>query len=186
MKIAALKRVAVVVLMCAGLIVTSVLPAAAHIGLSATTTAAGSTAVLSFGFGHGCGESPTAALTIQIPESIISVQPVFAAGWDISWETEELSTPVAGPHGAETTSRTSTVTFTAEEPIPTGVYALVSLRLTIPEYAAGETIAFPVIQTCVEGEHAWIEIPAEGEDAHDLESPAPSIEITAAAGDAGH
>ena len=44
----------------------------------------------------------------------------------------------------------------------------------------GETLYFPVIQTCEEGEAAWIEIPAEGEDGEELESPAPSITLTEA------
>ena len=41
---------------------------------------------------------------------------------------------------------------------------------------AGE-IRFPVIQTCEQGELAWIEIPAEG--AAEPEHPAPTLKITA-------
>lgn len=45
----------------------------------------------------------------------------------------------------------------------------------------GETLYFPVVQTCAEGETAWIEIPEAG--AEEPEHPAPGIELTAA--DAG-
>ncbi|MCA9834665.1 MAG: YcnI family protein [Thermomicrobiales bacterium] len=184
--VSALRKAALSVVVSCGIALVSVFPAAAHVGVKADTTAAGSTAILTFGFSHGCGESPTTGLTFQIPEEFTSVNPVYAPGWEISWETEDLATPVVSAHGTETTSRISTVTFTADEPIVTGIYAMVSLRLTLPEDMAGETIYFPVVQECEEGENAWIEIPADGQDAEELESPAPSINVTDAESDAGH
>ena len=141
---------------------------------------------MTFGFGHGCGDSPTTALAFQVPEQFTSATPVFAPGWSIAVEKEELEEPITGGHGEEITERTSTITFTADEPIENGIYAMVSIRLALPEDAAGETIYFPVIQECEEGEHAWIEIPQEGEDAHSLESPAPGLNVTESDGDHGH
>ena len=48
----------------------------------------------------------------------------------------------------------------------------------------GETIYFPTIQTCDNGQsNDWIEIPEEGEE--EPESPAPAIAVNEAAGD-GH
>jgi uncharacterized protein YcnI len=49
----------------------------------------------------------------------------------------------------------------------------------LPE-AAGETVYFPLVQTCEVGESAWIEIPAEGQDSEELALPAPSITLTEA------
>lgn len=186
MNFSALRKAALSIVAGLGITMVSVFPASAHVGVKADTTAAGSTAILTFGFSHGCGESPTTSLTFQIPEEFTSVNPVYAPGWDITWETEELATPVVSAHGTETTSRISTVTFTADEPIVTGIYAMVSLRMTLPEDASGETIYFPVVQECEEGENAWIEIPAEGQSSEDLESPAPAITVTEAESDAGH
>lgn len=168
------------------LVFATLAPASAHVGVKTDTTDAGSTAIVTFGFGHGCGDSPTTALVIQIPEEFNSVTPVFAPGWSIDVEREELDEPIEGSHGTEITERASTVTFTANDPIDNNIYAMVSLRLSLPADAAGETIHFPVIQECEEGEHAWIEIAQEGEDPHDLESPAPSITVTEPAGDDGH
>ena len=110
-------------------------------------------------FSHGCSDSPTTALVIQIPEEFNRATPVFAPGWSIEVDTEDLDEPITGGHGEEITERTSTVTFTADEPIENNIYAMVSVRLSLPEDSAGETIYFPVIQECEEGEHAWIEIP---------------------------
>jgi hypothetical protein len=51
--------------------------------------------------------------------------------------------------------------------------------------AAGETIWFPVLQKCEDGRTDWIQVPAEGEDTHELDEPAPGVELTAAEGE-GH
>lgn len=159
-------------------LIATLAPASAHVGVKADTTAAGETSIVTFGFGHGCGESPTTALVIQVPEQFTSATPVFAPGWSIEVEKEELEEPISGSHGEEITERTATVTFTADEPIENNIYAMVSLRLSLPEDAAGETIYFPVIQECEDGETGWIEIPQEGEDSHSLESPAPALTVT--------
>ncbi|MCO5217329.1 MAG: YcnI family protein [Thermomicrobiales bacterium] len=170
-----------------GLLLSTLTPASAHVVAKADTYEAGSTAIVTFGFGHGCGESPTTSLAIQIPEEFVSVNPVLAPGWHIEREMETLATPVAGSHGQEITERTATVTFTADEPVENGIFGMVSLRLTLPEDAAGETIYFPVVQGCEEGEWAWIEIPEDGQDPHALEAPAPSITIVEPAEDGnGH
>lgn len=160
-----------------GLLLSAMTPASAHVGVKADTYEAGSTAIVTFGFGHGCGESPTTSLAIQVPEEFLSVTPVFAPGWSIEKEMEELATPIAGSHGEEITERTATVTFTADQPVENGIYAMVSLRISLPEDAVGKTIYFPVVQGCEEGENAWIQIPEDGEDAHSLESPAPAITV---------
>lgn len=170
----------------AALMVTSILPASAHVGVKADTYAAGSTAMVTFGFSHGCEESPTTALVFQIPEEFNSVAPVFAPGWSIEIEKETLATPVAGSNGEEITERTSVVTYTADKPMEDGIYAMVTLRLPLPEDAAGTDIAFPIIQECEEGENAWIEVAKDGEDADDLESPAPVITVTEPDADNGH
>jgi len=57
------------------------------------------------------------------------------------------------------------------------------LSVAIPEDAAGTTLFFPTIQTCESGETAWIEIPAEGQDHDDLESPAPGVTVVEGGGD---
>jgi hypothetical protein len=61
------------------------------------------------------------------------------------------------------------------------------LSLQLPE-TAGETLTFPVVQRCVQGETGWTETPAAGQDPEGLEHPAPTVTITEAeeaeAGDA--
>ena len=66
--------------------------------------------------------------------------------------------------------------YTADEPLPDGMRDTFELSFQVPD-AAGETLTFPTVQTCAEGETAWIEVPEEGEDAEALEHPAPAFEV---------
>lgn len=127
----------------AALIVAAPLAANAHVGVSPSTTAAGSPSVLTFSFSHGCEGSPTSALTFSIPESIESVTPTVHPGWTIA------ETP-------------GTVTYTAITPVADGLRDTVELSVVLPAGEEGDVVAFPVVQTCVEGEHAWADL-AEGD-----------------------
>ncbi len=155
-------------------------PAAAHVSIQEDEVAAGSSAIVTFAFSHGCEGSPTTQLRIQMPESIPAVAPTINANWDVEKVTETLDTPIEDAHGEQITERVSEVVYTARTPVEDGFRDTFELSLTVPEDAAGETIYFPTIQTCESGETAWIEIPAEGQDAEELESPAPGVEVVAA------
>ena len=69
--------------------------------------------------------------------------------------------------------------YTAKTPLPDGVRDAFELSLQLPQ-KAGETLAFPAVQICEKGETAWTEVPADGQDAEELEHPAPAFEITEA------
>ena len=166
-----------------GLAVAVSTSAAAHVSIQEDEVAAGSSAIVTFAFSHGCEGSPTTQLRIQMPESIPTVAPTINANWDVEKVTETLDTPIEGAHGEQITERVSEVVYTARTPVEDGFRDTFELSLTVPEDAAGETIYFPTIQTCEGGETAWIEIPAEGQDAEELESPAPGVEVVAAAPD---
>lgn len=167
------------------LLLAGLSPASAHVNLNADTTASGSTGLLRFSFTHGCDGSATTGIAIAIPDEVTSVNPAMHPGWTIETVTDDVATPAADGHGAS--APISEVVFTAKEPVPDGFYDELVLRVALPEDAAGETLYFPVIQTCEEGETAWIEIPAEGEDGGDLETPAPGVTLTEAEVDgSGH
>lgn len=140
--------------------------ASAHVGIDADDEAvAGGEATLTFGFSHGCDGSPTTALSIEMPDGLSGVHPVADAGWTIDVE-----------RGGEA-GRVSTITFTAETPIPNDARGEVELLAGFADDATGP-LAFPVEQVCEDGSIAWREIAAEGADPHDLEAPAPVLELT--------
>ena len=136
------------------------LAASAHVHVNPGTASAGGTETLAFSFSHGCDGSPTTTVAIDIPEGVGNVTPAVQGGWSI---TRELGTPVED-----------------------GLKATVSMDVLFTEDAAGTTLAFPVTQTCAEGETAWTQIAEDGEDPHDLDAPAPLVEVGAVADDTGH
>lgn len=162
----------------------SAIPASAHVTVTPDTTAAGAYAVLTFSFGHGCEGSPTTALRIAMPEEIPSVTPTINPGWTVEKVDQKLDEPVEDAHGNQLTERVAEVVYTAKTPVVDGFRDTVQLSVQLPD-AEGETLAFPVVQTCVKGETGWTETAAEGQDAEALESPAPLVTITEASGE-GH
>ncbi len=129
---------------------------------------------------HGCEGSPTTQVTVQIPDGINSVTPTRHAFWEVDKGVEQLDPPVTDAHGNEITERVATVTYTATTPLPDGYRDAFELSVQLPD-DEGRVLAFPTVQTCEEGESAWIEVPADGQSEEDLELPAPSLTLTPAA-----
>ena len=155
-------------------------PAAAHITADPGEAPADSYATLDFGVGHGCEDSPTTRVRIQIPPSVPSVTPRRSPFWDIS--TKEGRKDPVELHGEEITRGTSEVAFTAKQPLDPHQLDVLTLSVKLPAGNAGDTVHFPAIQECAKGQTRWIQIPAEGESEEDLESPAPAVVLTAAGG----
>ncbi len=150
------------------------LAASAHVHVTPDATPAGASTRLDFSFSHGCDGSPTTALVVDIPAEVDAVQPVADGTWTIAREL--------GADGIPTR-----VTFTAVRPIDDGVSASAGLVVAFPQSAADTTVAFPVLQQCAEGETAWSEVAAEGQDPHALDAPAPVVTVGAvAAGEEEH
>lgn len=159
--------------------------ASAHIGTSADEVAAGSTIALGLTVGHGCGESPTREVAIQIPEGINNAQPFAHPGWSVASEIETLATPVTSAHGEEITDRVSVITYTADagNELPNEVRDTFTVNFTAPD-TPGETLYFKMIQSCTEGSNDWIEeYDGTGEEP---EHPAPSITVTESTGEGEH
>lgn len=153
--------------------------ASAHVGISEPEHVAGQYTLLTFGVPHGCDGSATTEVRIQIPEEIPQVTPTVNRGWDVTKVMVELDEPIEGGHGVTLTERVGEVVYTAHEPLPADLRDAFVLSLQAPDLP-GETLYFPVVQICEEGEHAWVEIPTDDVPASELAEPAPSILIVAA------
>ena len=147
------------------------LAASAHVHVTPGDAPAGASTRIDFSFSHGCDGSPTTALVVDVPTEVDAVNPVVDGAWTI---TREL-----GPDGIPTR-----VTFTAVQPVEDGLSASAGLVVAFPQSTAGETVAFPVLQQCAQGETAWTELAAEGQDPHELEAPAPLVTVGAVADEA--
>ena len=159
--------------------------ASAHVTITPSDTGAGAYTVLTVNNGHGCEGSPTTKITIQMPEEINAVTPTRNPLYDVTKTVEQLDEPITDAHGNEVTERVGTVVYTAKTPLPDGYRDAFELSLQLPD-TPGETLVFPVIQTCEQGETAWVEVPAEGQDPEELERPAPTVTITEATGEDHH
>ncbi|GAA3759590.1 hypothetical protein GCM10022240_10220 [Microbacterium kribbense] len=138
--------------------------ASAHVEVGPDSAPAGATTPLTFTFDHGCKESPTTALQITIPAGIGNVTPVVEGGWSIDRTT--------GANGVPTQ-----VTYTAAQPIESGLSASVSMDVLFDTPDAGKVITFPVLQKCVAGSTSWTQVPAAGQNAHELDTPAPAVTV---------
>lgn len=155
------------------LAVAAPLAASAHVTVTPGAVTAGAYSVLTFAFSHGCQDSPTTSLAIDIPEGIDSLAPQIEAGWTIETVGADSGIPTR-------------IIYTADAPVDNGLRATVTLQAKFAESTAGETLAFPVVQSCVEGETAWVELAEDGQDPHDLDAPAPLVTVGAADAASGH
>ena len=175
-------RLAAPAALAAGLLLAGAGAASAHVGIDPSTTEAGGYALLSFGVPHGCGSSPTTKVTISLPDELTDATPTVNPNWTVEKVTEKLESPKTLPDGAQITERTGAIVYTAKTPLDAHLRDAFVLSVKLPEDAAGTTLYFPTLQTCADGQTDWAQIPAAGQDAHSLESPAPSLAVTAASG----
>ncbi|RCS61203.1 YcnI family copper-binding membrane protein [Microbacterium sp. JB110] len=154
--------------------------ASAHVTVGSDTDEAGSYAILTFSVPHGCDGSATTSVSIKIPDGINAVTPTRNGFYSVEKVDEALETPITDSHGNEVTERVSEVVYTATTALPADQRDAFELSVQLPESAAGSTLYFPTVQTCEQGETAWVEIPADGQDAEDLDHPSPALAVVAA------
>lgn len=140
----------------------SAAPASAHVTLDASSTTAGSTAVVRLVVPHGCEGSATTAVAVRMPEQVSEVAVESTGRWE-------------AVHDA------GAITFRTGDPLPDGVEDAVQFSVRLPD-EAGVTLVFPVVQSCEGSEAAWTEVAADEASREALEMPAPVIVVTAGAG----
>ena len=170
------------------LAIAAPLSASAHVSVDASTTAAGSYSVLTFGVGHGCDGSPTTSLEITLPESIVAATATVNPNWTISKTYAPLDEAIEQEHGDALTERVATVVYTAVTPLAADQRDTVALSLLLAG-EEGDVLEFPVLQTCEVGETNWTgdEVPAitltaaSADDDHHSEAAGSSAPLVAAA-----
>ncbi len=110
--------------------------ASAHVSIAEDEVAAGSTALITFQWSHGCDGSPTTAVRIQMPAEIAQVTPTVNANWEVSKTMEALDTPSEGSHGEQITERVAEVVYTAKTPLDDGFRDAFVLSVPIPGHRA--------------------------------------------------
>lgn len=119
---------------------------------------------------HGCDSSPTHTIRILIPNDVEFVSVWHKPGWTANALTgQELNKDGQG-------RRVTEVVWTGSK-IPANEYDYFEIQVRLPD-AEGRVLYFKTIQICDEGDLRWIEIPDEGRNPEDYESPAPSLKLT--------
>ena len=152
--------------------------ASAHVTVSPNEATADGYALLNFTVPHGWVGSPTTSIAVKIPEGINAATPQAVPGWTVVKKMQKLDPPAPDGHGGTIPERVETVTWSGG-PLAADQLTQFALSVRMPA-AAGETLAFPVVQTCEKGQTGWVETAGEGESAEDLEHPAPLVTLAAA------
>lgn len=126
---------------------------------------------------HGCGDSPTVSVRVDIPAGVVSARPQPKPGWTLKIDRVPLATPIKGEGGAAITTRVTAITWTGK--LPPDEFDQFGLSLKLPD-AAGP-LYFPTTQRCATGVNAWTAIPASPEQWHATPSPAPMLMLGAKA-----
>jgi periplasmic copper chaperone A len=128
---------------------------------------------------HGCGDSPTVSVRVDIPDGVVSARPQPKPGWTLRIEREPLASPIKGEGDAAITTRVTAITWTGQ--LPPDEFDQFGLSLKLPD-AAGP-LYFPTTQRCEAGVNAWTAIPASPEQWHATPFPAPMLKAKSMATD---
>lgn len=149
----------------------------AHTVLEYPVATAGQSYKATFKVGHGCGNSATRQIVVDIPAGVQGAKPMPKAGWRLEVTREKLAQPYTS-HGrtvSEDVTRISWTAKTSEDFLPNGHYDEFVLVGTLPAQAG--VMYWPVQQVCEQGRNDWVEIPKPGQKLSELKSPAAALEL---------
>lgn len=167
-------------LLAASALVLTAMPAFAHITLETQEAPVSSSYKAVFRVPHGCEGKATVRIRVQIPEGVIGVKPQPKPGWTL----EKVKGKYAKSYtyyGTPTSEGVTEVIWSGGT-LPDDEYDEFVLRAYLTgDLKPDTTLYFPVVQECEGGaaEH-WIEIPAAGKAADDVETPAPGVKLVPA------
>jgi uncharacterized protein YcnI len=150
------------------------LPAAAqaHVTVWPETLPAEGYAKVDLSVPHGCEDSPTTSLSVQMPDQVQSATPQVVPGWKITTKEGKLAAPYESD-GEQVTEGVREVTWSGGR---LDAHQLEVFGLSIKVAGKpGDQMAFKAVQKCAKGETAWVEIPVEGEE--EPPAPAPIVEL---------
>jgi periplasmic copper chaperone A len=152
----------------AALLFTSI--AAAHVSLNPGEWEAGGFARFAIRVPNESDAEATVKVTVQLPESVISVRFQPKPGWKRTVKMETLAEPIEEEGEEPITERMASVTWSGGS-IGPGEFDEFGISFQVPD-TPGEELAFPAIQTYSDGEVVrWI-------GPSDSEEPAPIISVT--------
>lgn len=153
----------------------------AHATLAITEAAPNTTYRAVVQINHGCDGSPTRTVRVTVPDGLIAARPMPKPGWTLATTTGPYPKAYPYYHGKTLSEGVREITWSGSS-LPDDQFDEFVFTARITEDAVpGSTIRIPIVQDCETGTARWVEVPAPGQDAHALKSPAPGVRIVAAA-----
>jgi periplasmic copper chaperone A len=185
--LSAFRRVGAAVAVAAGLVLVGALPAAAHVTVSTPDAEPGGFGKLIFRVPNESADADTTKVQVQLPTdtpfSSVSTKPM--SGWTVETEQSRLR-PAVNVDGVNLTEAVTSVTWTAESGGGLPPDQFTEFELSVGPFPDDvDSLSFPTTQTYSDGEVvAWEQPVREG--AAEPERPAPTLDLAAAEGSAGH
>ena len=157
------------------LLLTSV--AHAHVVFADPQAVAGAYYKAALRVGHGCDGSATTGITVQVPPGFQGAKPQPKPGWVVSTRKAKLAQPYAS-HGKTVTEDVAEIRWQAVGPdtaLPDDFFDEFVWQARLPEQAGPAWIR--VLQTCVQGQNDWSDVPASGTSTQGLKTPAALLVI---------
>jgi uncharacterized protein YcnI len=174
----ATKTATVLTVAAVAVVVTTALPASAHVSVSPTSLPKGSTGELTFKVPNEESNATTTSVQLKIPTDhpIAQVLPRQIPGWTVAVKTTTLTTPLKTDDGTFTTA-VSEIDWTGGT-IPVGQYQDFQISVD-PLPTDTDQLVFKAVQTYSNGDIVrWIDLAQPGQPEPD--HPAPVLTLSAA------
>jgi uncharacterized protein YcnI len=149
----------------------------AHVVLAEQQAVAGSYYKAAMRVGHGCNGSATTGLTVSVPAGFQGAKPQPKAGWVLSTRKAKLAQPYTS-HGKTVTEDVVEISWQAATPeaaLPDEFFDEFVWQTRLPEQAG--PVWIKVLQTCVQGQNNWADVPASGTSTKGMKTPAALLNI---------
>ncbi|PST24702.1 DUF1775 domain-containing protein [Mesorhizobium plurifarium] len=168
-------------LLTAGLTLAAAGLAHAHASFEKDTAPAGTTFNATLQVPHGCDGKATTEVRLRLPEGFVFAKPQPKPGWELEIIEGDYRRTYDN-HGTKVSAGPVEIRWKGGN-LPDEHYDTFVVRGKLAGFEKRTVLAFPATQLCgADGKVVWDQLPAEGEDAHSLDRPAPTLTVTVAAG----
>jgi len=157
----------------------------AHASLETDTATSESSFKVVVQIRHGCDGKPTNEVQVKLPEGFVFAKPQPKAGWELEIIKGDYQKTYDN-HGKPVSAGPLEIRWKGGN-LSDDYYDTFLISGRISGFEKKTTIAFPVTQLCgADGKVVWDQIPADGQSAHALEHPAPSLTVMPADAESAH
>ncbi|APG84569.1 copper metallochaperone [Sinorhizobium americanum CCGM7] len=169
----------------AGLTFAATAMAHAHATLEVDSTSNEKTFKAILQVPHGCDGKPTTEVQVKLPEGFVFAKPQPKPGWELEIIKGDYQKTYDN-HGTKVSSGPVEIRWKGGS-LPDEFYDTFVIRGKVSGFDNETVLAFPTTQLCgAEAKVVWDQVPADGEDAHALEHPAPTVTVTPASAEHAH